>query len=365
MAKTLVRTARRAHDAAPQKHDRGTAPRGGTPTVAAGFVRGLLKFATASGARRDDLMAEAQITRAQLEDPDARVPLDRYIALMRAAKTACNDPALALHYGAAAGIAEVSLLGLIGQSCETMSEAFAQLNRYVRLAVDVDAAPERFQLQRARGELWLLDTRTNANEFPELSEWTFAQMVSWSRRLGVTALVQAVHFTHPAPAHRDAYQLALGVPVVFDSHWNAMLTNETWMTRKVALMPRYAFSVFSTRADELIAELESVKTARREVEGLLAQTLHTGTASMATVANKLGITRQSLLRRLKAEGATFEQVLDDLRHRMALNYLSGAKMSVNETAYLVGFSDPAAFSRAFKRWTGKSPSAVRKTDGGG
>ena len=54
-----------------------------------------------------------------------------------------------------------------------------------------------------------------------------------------------------------------------------------------------------------------------------------------------------------------EDALADLRQRLALNYLAGRKASVNETAYLVGFSDPAAFSRAFKRWTGKSPSEMR------
>ena len=56
-----------------------------------------------------------------------------------------------------------------------------------------------------------------------------------------------------------------------------------------------------------------------------------------------------------AEGATFETVLDELRHKMALHYLDGKKVSVNEIAYLVGFSEAAAFSRAFKRWTGTSP----------
>ena len=65
--------------------------------------------------------------------------------------------------------------------------------------------------------------------------------------------------------------------------------------------------------------------------------------------------RDPLYRRLKAEGTTFETVLDGVRHRLALDYLGAGKVSINETAYLVGFSDPAAFSRAFKRWTGRSP----------
>jgi AraC-type DNA-binding domain-containing proteins len=64
---------------------------------------------------------------------------------------------------------------------------------------------------------------------------------------------------------------------------------------------------------------------------------------------------------LKVESTTFERVLDDLRHRLALNYLDSAKKSVNQTAYLVGFSDPAAFSRAFKRWTGKNPRHIGET----
>ena len=87
--------------------------------------------------------------------------------------------------------------------------------------------------------------------------------------------------------------------------------------------------------------------------------LHTGNTSMDAIASKLGLGRQTLFRKLKAEGTTFEKVLDELRHQMALNYLGGKKVSVNETAYLVGFSEPAAFSRAFKRWTGTAPREFR------
>jgi AraC-like DNA-binding protein len=76
---------------------------------------------------------------------------------------------------------------------------------------------------------------------------------------------------------------------------------------------------------------------------------------MDTIAGKLCCSRQTLFRKLKLEEVTFEQVLDELRHKLALNYLNTHHASVKELARLVGYSDPASFSRAFKRWTGSSP----------
>jgi AraC-like DNA-binding protein len=124
-------------------------------------------------------------------------------------------------------------------------------------------------------------------------------------------------------------------------------------------VPRYVFGILSEHAEALLRELESAKTIVGRVESLLMPVLHTGQANIDTVAGKLGLSRQTLYRKLKAEGLTFETVLDQLRHRLALDYLSGRKVSVNETPYLVGFADRAAFSRAFKRWTGSGPGALR------
>jgi AraC-like DNA-binding protein len=109
----------------------------------------------------------------------------------------------------------------------------------------------------------------------------------------------------------------------------------------------------------MLADLESSKSTKGQIERMLLPILHTGDVSMETIARRMGLSRQTLFRRLKAERVTFEQVLDGLRHTMALDYLSARKTSVNETAYLVGFSEAAAFSRAFKRWTGVSPREAR------
>ncbi len=99
---------------------------------------------------------------------------------------------------------------------------------------------------------------------------------------------------------------------------------------------------------------------RREVEGRMEPLLATGPVRIDRVARELGYSRQTLYRRLKAEGVTFEEVLDRLRHRLALRFVRDQGLPVKEAAWRLGFSDPAAFSRAFKRWTGASPRKARR-----
>ncbi len=279
---------------------------------------------------------------------------------MRAGKELCNDPALALHYGETNDISQISVVGLIAHACETMAEAFAQLNRYGRLVIEFDGAPDRFRLAPERGGLWLVDNRRNPNEFFELTESTFARMICGPRRVGVMSVAKAVHVTHAPPPYRAEYERVFGAPVTFKkADWNAVLIDEASIAQKIAPQPRYVFGVLSERAEILLNSLENSKSTRGRIENLLMPVLHTGYASMDIVAGKMALSRQTLFRKLKTEGTTFEKVLDELRHRLALDYLSGKKVSVNETAYLVGFSDPAAFSRAFKRWTGMRPRTMR------
>jgi AraC-like DNA-binding protein len=98
---------------------------------------------------------------------------------------------------------------------------------------------------------------------------------------------------------------------------------------------------------------------RREVEKRLERLLPSRAIRIESVARELGCSRQTLYRRLKADGVTFEQLLDGLRRRLALRFVREQGLSVKEAAWRLGFSEPAAFSRAFKRWTGKTPRAMR------
>jgi AraC-like DNA-binding protein len=332
------------------------------PTIAAGMARGLTDLAVAKGADRGRLLALAGLDADAIDDHDLRLPFSAYVTLMRAAKAMTGDAALALHYGEAIDVAEFSIVGLIGQASATVTEAFAQLNRYVRLIVETDGAASepRFKLRFRGGGAWVEDTRAEPNAFPELTESAFAHLICGTRQFGTTPLALAVHVTHPDPGYRSEYERILGAPVTFEAGWNAIRIDPTWADHQVARLPRYAFGVLTDKADALLADLDSSKSVAGQVEARLLPILHTGEAGMDAVAASLGMSRQTLLRRLRAEGTAFAKVLDQLRQRLALSYLRRGKASINEIAYLVGFADPAAFSRAFKRWTGKTPGAARQ-----
>lgn len=333
-----------------------------TGTVSAGFADHLMRFAVANGADPKTLAERSAIRPEDLENLDRRVPFRSYVALMGAAKDLCGSPSLALRLGATSDFREISVVGLICYAAPTMGEGLRELNRYGRLAMEVDipAGAQRFQMVQRDGELWLTDTRTDPDDFPELTESTWSRFIcETARHFPDAPFAKAAHVTHARPGHGAEYEALWKVPVTFGAAWNAIQIDPSWLDIPLHNPSGYAFGVLSERADRLLADLEAAKTARGRVEAALLPILHQGDPGMEQVAAHMGLSRQALYRQLRREGVTYEAVADALRHTMALHYLSGRKVSVNETAYLVGFSDPSAFSRAFKRWTGSSPKVAK------
>jgi AraC-like DNA-binding protein len=336
------------------------------PTVAAGFARALMELAVSRGAGHKALARRSGVSPEELRDADGRIPLAKYVALMRAAKELCRDPAFALHFGEEVDLSEVSVVGQFGSTSGRMADDIADLNRFAPLAIEFEGDGDRFRLERIDGRLWLVDARPDPNDFPELTESFFARVVcSLRRRLGEGRHIESVMVTHAAPAYRAEYDRIFRVPVLFRSERNALLPSKRlWSTEGADSVSRYVSGVLRQHAEALLEKLKGSRSTRGRVERSLASLLRTGDATMDVVARRLGLTRQTLFRRLRAEGATFEQVRDELRRDTALKELGGGKLSVKEAAYRLGYSDPAAFSRAFKRWTGRRPGAWRSPIGG-
>lgn len=327
-------------------------------TVAAGVARGLLEYAVSKGAKEARLLDQAGIDSRTLEDPDARIASGPYKALMRASQALTGDRALALHWADEVNLARMSVVGLLGQASTTLMDSFNQVRRYGRLVTDMGL--DRFGVEFVDGEMWSVDYRPEPNDFPELTETTFGFMVCGSRVAAPSTWLKEVHVTHPPPSYAAEYERVYGAPVTFNARWNALRIDRSFLAIPVNLQPRYVFGVLSKHADVLLSDLDALRTVRAEVERALMPILHTGEASADVIAAGMGLSRQTLYRRLKTEGVTFEEVLDGLRRRLAKAYLENDRVSVNEIALLVGYSEPAAFSRAFKRWTGFSPREARR-----
>ena len=140
--------------------------------------------------------------------------------------------------------------------------------------------------------------------------------------------------------------------------WQAMFA-EYERPRPEPERPNPFMAFLGELAGALVRRAARMACFRREVEAVVEPLLAEGDANVDRVARELGLSRQTLYRRLKSESVTFEQLLDELRHRLALKLLRDHHMPVKQAAWRLGFSDPAAFSRAFKRWTGTAPSYAR------
>jgi len=342
------------------------------PTVAAGYPKALLDFAVSKGADRQMLIERSHICLDDLKDQDNRIPLANYLALLKAGIELCNEPALSLLFGETVKLQDISIVGLIGVAFDDVESVRRQVNRYAPLTLDADdgGTADAVEIVRENGEVWMEFTSEIYKGNPLLTESGVARNVCGARALQASLSLsmpslaklqfpKAIRFSYAEPRYRAEYDRIFGVPLFFNSHMNALLIDEAFLNMKLPRTNPYLSEVLSARAEELLKSLQSSKTIRGRVENLLIPVLHTGEASIDTIAVKLGLSRQTLFRRLKAEGITFEKVLDELRHKLALHYLNEKKVPVNQTAYLVGFSEPAAFSRAFKRWTGSSPRSAR------
>lgn len=336
-------------------------------TVTAGLPKAFLDFAVARGADRRTLLQRSNVSLNDILDPDNRISLTSYVALLKAGIELCHEPALALLFGEAVRMQDISIVGLLGEVAESSESGQQLLNRYAPLLIDDgrDRPTDFVEFVPDPAGTWMKFTSSVYVDYPVLTESGFARCVCTARAIFESNGIQmerpfpeAIHFAHSQPSYRAEYDRIFRVPLVFDSYMNAMLVNEQYLSVTTATNP-YLSQLVTRHADEMLNRLKHSKSIRGHVESLLIRTLHTGESSIGQVAKELGVSRQTLFRKLKAEGVTFQQVLDELRHKLALEYLSNQKTST-EVAYLLGFSDQAAFSRAFKRWTGSRPGKVTR-----
>jgi AraC-like DNA-binding protein len=328
-------------------------------TVAAGIVAGLIKYSVSRGASEKQIFSDSGLSHAQLSDQDARIPMGLYKALVHSAIEQLEDAALPLRFSVSTDLRDFSIVGLIVHASASVDDAFKQLARYSKLMVEVAVMESgaRFTFESDEEGMWLVDNRPNPNEFPALTEFSFGRVIGeFAREFPQQPFALEMQVTHPEPAHARDYEKILSVPVRFNQTRNAIRMNPAWLKVEFAANNEYAFGIFIEHADALLKSLENHQSLQGKIEAYILPRLHLGDVTVDKVANAFAMSRKTLHRRLKEEGVTFLSIHDDLKHRMAIEYLTARKVSVNQVAYLVGFSEPSSFVRAFRRWRSMTPS---------
>jgi len=325
------------------------------PSVISSWTKVIIDALDALGIDPVPVLADGGFSVEAFRDPNARMPAIATARLWRSASQQANDPAFGLFASRFVQPTTFHALGVAIYASTTLREALQRLLHYSHLVSD--AADLELELSRGSGRLKFV---IRAGEVPsaEALDAIMSLIVRTCRTLTSSAFsLLSVEQRRPRPADPLPYERFFRCPVHFDQNMDAISFDlETLDLRLAGANPELA-----RHNDDLVrrylAEMREgtvVDRVRRTLTEHLA-----GDASPVKIASLLGMSSRSLQRRLQEQGTSYAQVLRDTRRELAVSYLCEQHCSITEIAFLLGFEDASAFARAFRSWTGVSPSEFR------
>ena len=325
--------------------------------LTASYIDSLLPAATQMGLDIPSLLAEVGLDLAQLRSPLYRLSLFKAFDLLLRAEQQSADALLALRLAQQVQPRSFQLLGYICISCATLGEAIQRLQRFETLVWDI-------------GHIESVDegeTLALTGQAPELA-WLPRQVVEMAisgwlalgRQLSSYSDAFSelrVEFRHRLIEDAQHYQDILGCPVRGGAGRNALLLPKTLLSMPLRQADPLLNQLMHSQAQ---AHLSRRSSLAEQVRGLLLQNLPYADCDAEHLAAQLGLNLRSLRRGLQAEGLSLQQLLDEVRHDLALAHLRHSSRSLMEIACLLGFADQSAFTRAFRRWQACAPSAWRR-----
>jgi len=309
------------------------------------------------------LVEEVGISRDVLIDPNVLVPLDKHCRLLELAARQQEDDFVGLKIGHQVHPRDMGPLGYTILNSPNVHAALDSFVRYLR----VYARGCEFDL-RIVGESAIFTyaytiTEPCALQRRQEAECTLAMVkqaveVVTSKQLEL----EAVGFEHPRPDDVSMHKRVFDAPLYFSQEVNSLKFRASLLQRETAHAEHRLFEVLEKHLAEVINTRVDEGDLVAKVGNAIAQSLSSGLPSIDSVASALFMTKRTLQRRLADEGVLYNEFADDIRRKLALQYVGNTKMPLTEVAFLLGYSHISAFSRAFRRWMGQSPIGFR---GGG
>jgi AraC-like DNA-binding protein len=325
-------------------------------TVSANFVDRLLRGAVNMGASRPRLLAAIHTGDASLRNPVGRVSKLVLINFFAAIEREFGDPSIGMQLASAARPGSFSDLGFIALYAPTVGEMVAT-------TVDIQAFRQNvWQTQFDRGGdpariVWTLPPDAE-DHLDAAIEFSLASYVHLYRNSLPSRLVpDVVRFRHPPRFNVARYEELLGCPVSFGESETAILFDRN----KLALPSPMANPVLQGRLLAAYAQPMKWLDEGRKYSAFsylyLASELNKSPLTLERMAASFGLSERTLRRKLVQEGYAFRDLLEKVRRDLCDLYALEARRSLGEVAELLGYAELSAFTRAYRRWYGRPPSA--------
>lgn len=336
-------------------------------SVSVRVLKAYIQRARAYGLDASTQLAALRIDPATLADADARVPLSTFDAIAVWAMQGSRDPQFGLRV-----VQDVTLrsddwaMYLLTRS-PNLGRALEAIVRYSRLSGD----GVELQLESSGPEVSILVDVIDGVRRPQRAVRCTLQ--AWCALLARIGRVLIRPSTPPLAVDlpfddRNAaaeYQRVLGVVPEFGMPQARVSWPSEAMVRPAVEADAALHHLLERHAQSIVRTLPEVGDVLAEVRGAIVELVSDGEVTLERVAQRLRTSPRTLQRRLQRDASQFRDVVDDVRKALALQYLQESKLSVDQTAYLLGFSTASAFGRAFRRWHGCSPGQHRAQHGYG
>jgi AraC-like DNA-binding protein len=288
---------------------------------------------------------------------DARVPVRRVIRWLETAVQVTGDPYLGLRALGNLGRGAGDVLEFAARSAATFGEALQLVLRYIRI---LNEAAE-FALE-VRESIACVELHSRVPLTTAAADFQVGAIALGARGwLGGLDGFE-IWFSHPAPKDPGLYEQTFQpARLRFSAPYDAITFDRALLDTPLPASDPALHAVLLRHADQLASNLPQDDALSPRVRKLLLELLPSGNSDATRVAGRLGMSRRTLTRHLEREGVTYKELLEKARHQMALQYLEKTNLDPQQIAFLLGYSVTAAFSRAFARWEGKSPTEHRRS----
>jgi len=304
------------------------------------------------------LLREAGVDPAALRDPSARIPSTFWDTAGAKAVALIPDPAFALRAARCWHPSNLGALGHAWLASSTLRTGLERLQRYSRVL------GEKAELKITNTREGLRFVYDHRRRDPVLraigSDFVMSLVVDMCRmNYGASLRPVEVRLSRAKPGDIEPYRHFYGCPIHFETNEDSFLLSARVADEPLHTANRQLAGILDSILTAQLAALDKDNIPARCKSSVLEQ-LTSGEVSENDMARQLHMSRRTLQRKLAESNTTYQKLVDDTRRDLALRYMEDAGKSITDVTFLLGFSGQSAFTRAFKRWTGTSPTTYRE-----